>query len=130
MNEHRRTSGVWSGVAAAVLAIFCSAAPAWAGEEFTPPKPLPACTAQPAYPDSERRAGIEGTVLLRVEVKVDGTVGAVTAEQEVAGHPAFTTAATAAVSKWCFEPARANGKVVAASVAIPVRFALSKKKSS
>ena len=51
---------------------------------------------------------------MQVEVNVDGTVGAV----------------IAAIARCCFEPARANGKSGAASVAIPVRLALSKKKPS
>ena len=82
----------------------------------------------PVYPEPERKAGIQGTVLLNVEIKADGTVGKVSAKQEVEGHPAFTSSAIAAVVKWRFEPAREGDKAVAVQVVIPIRFALDEKK--
>jgi protein TonB len=97
-------------------------------DELTLPKLIQSCRVLPVYPEQEKVAGIQGTVLLGVEVKADGTVASVKPQQEVKDHPAFTASAAAAVAKWCFEPARKDGRAVACTVAIPVRFALEEKK--
>jgi hypothetical protein len=47
-----------------------------------------------------------------------------TVDQPVEGHPAFSDAAIAAVRQWRFEPARLDGRPVAITVVVPVRFAL------
>lgn len=99
-------------------------------DELTLPKLIQSCRVLPVYPEPEKVAGIQGTVLLGVEVKADGTVASIKAEQEVKDHPAFTASATAAVGKWCFEPARKDGRAVACTVVIPVRFALDEKKEA
>lgn len=94
----------------------------------TMPKLIPSCMVQPVYPEQEKKAGIVGMVHLNVEVKADGTVGSIKAQQEVKDHPAFTASAVAAAGKWCFEPAQKDGQAVACTVMIPVRFALEEKK--
>jgi periplasmic protein TonB len=97
-------------------------------EELTLPKLIQSCRVLPVYPEQEKVAGTEGTVLLGVEVKADGTIANVKAEQEIKDHPAFTASAITAVGKWCFEPARKDGRAVACTVTIPVRFVLDEKK--
>jgi protein TonB len=122
-----------SRIALFVLSILALAATlpapeaAAGGEEFVPPRPISSCLIQPSYPEAERTQGIEGTVILKVDVLPDGTVGTVTSQEEVAGHPAFTDAAIAAIGKWCFEPARKDGQAVECTIAIPVRFKLGEK---
>jgi TonB family protein len=98
-----------------------------AADEPTAPKPLASCMTQPSYPEQELKAGVEGTVYLNVEILASGKIGKITSKQEVERHPAFTASATAAIAKWCFEPAMLNGKPVDISVVIPVRFKLDKK---
>lgn len=99
-------------------------------EEFTPPRPIESCRVLPKYPEAELRAGVEGTVLLSTEVKSDGKVGSVEVKQGVEGHPAFATAALAAVRQWCFEPARKNGEAIPVTIVVPVRFQLEAKVKS
>lgn len=100
---------------------------AMASDDPTPPKPLASCMTQPSYPAAELKAGVEGTVYLSVEVLASGKVGKITPKEEVKDHPAFTASATAAIAKWCFEPAMLDGKPVDISVVIPVKFKLDKK---
>jgi protein TonB len=78
---------------------------------------------RPSYPASARRLGIQGTSLLRVFVAADGRVGDIVV-QESAGHPDLDQAATAAVRRWRFEPARRGAEAVAIWVLLPVEFHL------
>ena len=78
---------------------------------------------RPTYPESARRAGIEGTSLLRFEVTEGGMVSKITVERS-AGHEELDRAAIAAVQKWRFEPARRGPQAVAVWVTLPVRFEL------
>jgi protein TonB len=78
---------------------------------------------KPTYPESARRAGIEGTSLLRFEITEGGMVSKITVEKS-AGHEELDRAAMAAVQKWRFEPARRGAQAVAVWVTLPVRFEL------
>jgi protein TonB len=78
----------------------------------------------PIYPTEERENRVQGTVVLSVDVSAEGTVTNVQVDKPVAGHPAFSGAAIAAVRQWRFEPARSNGQPVAVTISVPVRFAL------
>lgn len=78
---------------------------------------------RPIYPPAARRAGAEGTTLLRVHVLTDGRIGEVQVERS-AGHIALDQAAADAVRKWHFEPARSGSGTVAIWVLIPVEFRL------
>jgi TonB family protein len=122
------TAGLILAAAAAFLPLPLGGGNACAGDEIMPPKPIQSCMVQPVYPEQEKKAGTVGTVLLSVEVKADGTVGEIRAEQEIVGHPAFTASAVAAVGKWCFEPALKDGSAVVCTVTIPVRYVLDEKK--
>lgn len=109
-------------LAMVLLGAIAAAAPAAPAD--SPAQLIPASAAQPAYPDAERKAGVEGAVLLACTIGADGAVTKLVPEQEVAGHPAFTEAAIAAVRQWRFEAAREGGKAVACTVKIPVKFKL------
>ena len=78
---------------------------------------------KPSYPMSARRAGVEGTTLLGVFVGRDGRVVDVVVKQS-AGHPDLDRAATDAVRRWHFEPARRGVDAVAMWVELPVEFHL------
>jgi len=78
---------------------------------------------KPAYPESARRAGIEGTSMLKFEITESGTVSKITVEKS-SGHEGLDRAAIAAVQRWRFEPARRGAQAVAVWVTLPVRFEL------
>jgi protein TonB len=78
---------------------------------------------RPSYPATPRRLGIQGTVLLRVHVLADGRIGDVLVEKS-AGHPELDDAATDAVKRWRFDPARRGSDAVAMWVLLPVEFKL------
>ena len=78
---------------------------------------------QPRYPESARRRGIEGTVLLRMRITEQGRVEDVRVERS-AGHAELDQSAIDAVRRWRFEPARRNGVPVAEPVQLPVVFKL------
>jgi len=78
---------------------------------------------RPSYPAAPRRLGIQGTTMLRVQVLADGRIGDVLVE-ESAGHPELDAAATDAVRRWRFDPARRGMEAVAMWVRLPVEFRL------
>jgi TonB family protein len=75
---------------------------------------------EPQYPLAARRAGIGGEVVLQVVVERDGTVGGVFPVKE--GPLGLTEAATDAVRRWVYEPARLEGKPIAVLKTVRVRF--------
>jgi protein TonB len=81
----------------------------------------------PEYPASALRAGVEGRVVLRVELTRDGRVAAATV-QASSGHESLDEAALAAVRRWRFEPVNesAGRSASARIVAVPVRFEIEK----
>lgn len=84
-------------------------------------------TPQPQYPDSARREGKEGRVLLRVLVDEEGRTKAIEVNQS-SGHDMLDRAATEAIKKWRFVPARAGGKPIETWVKVPIEFQLSNAK--
>ena len=78
---------------------------------------------RPSYPASAKRLEVQGTTLLRVHVLENGRVGDVSVDQS-AGHPDLDRAATEAVRRWRFEPARRGNEAIAMWVRIPVEFRL------
>lgn len=75
---------------------------------------------EPQYPPAARRAGVGGEVVLQVVVERDGTIGAVFAVRE--GPLGLTEAATDAVRRWVYEPARLDGRPIAVFKTVRVRF--------
>lgn len=84
-------------------------------------------TPQPLYPDSARREGKEGRVLLRVLVDEEGRTKAIEINTS-SGYDLLDRAATEALKKWRFIPARAGGKPIETWVKVPIEFQLSNAK--
>ena len=83
----------------------------------------------PRYPAAARRRGIEGEVLVRVAVGLDGRAERVEVLRS-SGSGLLDEAAVEALERWRFEPARAAGQPVAATVDIPVTFRLTDPEGS
>jgi len=77
----------------------------------------------PPYPAASRRAGEQGTVLLRVLVKRDGLPGRVELEQS-SGSAHLDAAARDAVRGWRFRPAQRGTDAIESWVVVPVVFRL------
>lgn len=78
---------------------------------------------RPSYPTTARRLGAQGTTVLRVFVADDGRVTEIVV-QESAGHADLDRAASDAVARWRFEPARRGAQPVGMWVLLPVQFQL------
>ena len=78
---------------------------------------------RPAYPPMARRLGIEGLVVLRVQVSAKGLPEQVVVTQ-TSGQTVLAEAALRAVQGWSFVPARRGDKPIAHEVDVPVRFQL------
>ena len=78
---------------------------------------------RPQYPDSARREGKEGRVLLRVLVDEEGRSKSVEVNQS-SGSVALDRAATEAIKYWRFLPARKGDKPVESWVKVPIDFRL------
>src|SRR5215510_905412 len=79
---------------------------------------------RPVYPESARRAGIQGTTLLRIHIERDGRVSDVTVQRS-AGDQSLDQAASDAVRRWRFEPALNPAGPVAMWAVVPVEFRIS-----
>lgn len=78
----------------------------------------------PPYPRDALRAGIEGRVLLRVLVDVDGRPLEVGVERS-SGHRSLDREAVRQVKqRWCFQPAMRDGQAVQAWGLVPIDFGL------
>lgn len=96
-----------------------------------PPKFLPDRLAAPLlkqnpppdYPNSARRRGYQGSVVLKVLVGADGRVAAAQIDQ-TCGYAILDRTALAAVRDWKFDPGIKDGKKVKMWVKVPVRFEL------
>lgn len=75
----------------------------------------------PVYPYAARQKNLEGVVVVRFLVDVEGRV---TKASVVEANPAqvFEQAALEAVSKWRFQPAQLDGERVATWMSVPIRF--------
>jgi len=78
----------------------------------------------PGYPENMRRAAVEGTTVILVAVRADGSVGEVRLRQS-AGHADLDAAAVDAVKRWRFRPAQRRGLPVEfCCIEIPIVFRL------
>lgn len=84
-----------------------------------PPKPKSAI--RPKYPKEAKEMGIVGTVIIQAFVNEEGKV---TETLILAGYPdtGLDDAATEAIKKTQFKPAKARGKPVGVWISIPVNF--------
>jgi len=78
---------------------------------------------KPAYPGLAQRRGMQGVVLLLVEVSAKGYPTAVKVKK-TSGFMLLDKAALKAVRSWRFAPAKRGSLPVAASVEVPIRFTL------
>ena len=86
--------------------------------------PTPLRDVQPDYPDKARALSIEGTVMVDMWLRKDGTVSVVQIYKSA--HPLLDTAAAKAAIKSSFTPAKgADGAPVNVWVRRPFRFSLS-----
>jgi len=79
--------------------------------------------ARPAYPERLQQLGVEGTVLLRAVISVEGTL----LNLEVANtdvNPDLAQAALEAVRQWRYQPTLLNGQPVEVVTTITVEFRL------
>jgi protein TonB len=117
-----------------------SAAPTVAAAPPTPPAPpappsppvktgvsisasYAATNRRPDYPTLSKRYDEQGTVMLQVLVKADGTAGEVKLKSS-SGHPLLDKAAMSAVQSWRFNPATSDGKPIAEWYLVPIPFTL------
>lgn len=80
---------------------------------------------KPVYPTSARRRGMQGVVLLSVEVNIKGYVENIDILRS-SGFRILDVAALNSVKKWKFIPAHQGSRVVASIVQVPIRFVLNK----
>ena len=78
---------------------------------------------KPAYPPIALRRGMQGLVLLTVEVSKKGTPLAVRIKKS-SGFVLLDKSALKAVRRWRFAPATRGGLPVSATVDVPIRFSL------
>ena len=90
-----------------------------------PPRPISglSANAKPAYPAEARRLGMQGRVVLRVDVSAAGLPLGVSVAAS-SGHEVLDRAARAAVERWRFNPATQAGVPVAGTADVPVQFRL------
>jgi len=77
----------------------------------------------PLYPQLSRKKKEQGTVLLLIFVKVDGTVGEIKLKTS-SGFTRLDQAAKQAVKRWQFQPALKDGKPIDFWYELPLKFRL------
>ncbi|ACB73371.1 TonB family protein [Opitutus terrae] len=88
--------------------------------------PQIARTVPPVYPYEMRRAGIVGSVLVRMIVDANGNVR--DAFPAKSSRPEFESAAVEAVKQWTFDPGVKGGRVVNTVMEQPITFSLNDEK--
>lgn len=79
----------------------------------------------PYYPIDALRSGIEGRVVLRVQINTSGRADKIEVETS-SGFVSFDQSAIDAVRDWRFAPAKRQGLAVLHEVLIPVRFRITR----
>ncbi len=77
----------------------------------------------PSYPHMARRMGLQGKVVLNVEVLANGSCGQINVAQS-SGHAALDNNALSAVKTWHFIPATQAGKAINKWHQVPIIFSL------
>jgi periplasmic protein TonB len=80
----------------------------------------------PSYPMVARRMGLQGRVVLNVEVLAGGMCGEINI-QKSSGYAMLDNAALQTVKSWRFMPARQGGHAVDKWFMIPIQFSLKDK---
>ncbi len=76
---------------------------------------------QPEYPAAALQRRIEGRVVLRVQVALEGHVASAVVMRS-SGHAILDEAARRCVLEWRFEPMKQSRRAVATEIAIPISF--------
>lgn len=79
----------------------------------------------PIYPEQARREGLEGKVIVKLEVLTTGLVGTISIDRS-SGYALLDDAAVEAVRQWRFVPAKntASGLSIRCSTTVPLVFRL------
>jgi protein TonB len=80
-----------------------------------------AANRKPEYPKMSLRLGEQGTVVLTVMVKSDGSASDVEVKSS-SGFARLDRAAAEAVKTWRFNPATVDGKAIDKSYEVPITF--------
>lgn len=97
---------------------------AWAAQPHTPATAADAALpslAPPRYPKAAADQQLGGQVILRVDVRADGSVSDVVVESSTPAG-VFDAVSVEAARKWRFRPAFKQGKPVTSRVRVPVTF--------
>ncbi len=78
----------------------------------------------PKYPKGALTRHVEGTVMLRVVVGIDGRPLEVTVSQSSGNRELDEAARSQILKRWSFRPAMKNGQAVQAIGLVPVAFTL------
>jgi protein TonB len=97
------------------------------GEEILTPggdvrPPVVLDRVEPDYPESARRARLQGTVILEATITTSGEVQQVRVLKSV--NPLLDEAAVRAVRVWRYRPATLNGRAVPVYLTVTVRFGI------
>jgi TonB family protein len=76
---------------------------------------------EPDYPEEARQKHIQGSVVLEVRTRLDGTIEEV---KLISGQPLLAEAAIAAVKQWQFKPRMLQGQPVEMHTTITLNFSL------
>jgi protein TonB len=85
------------------------------------PQPIADQSPPPTYPPAALRNGVEGSVVVRVDVDATGYPMNITIIQR-SGSRDLDRAASDAVRRWRFQPAQSNGIAVPGSIEVPFDF--------
>jgi protein TonB len=89
------------------------------------PAPVVIRNKPPFYPETARRSGWEGRVIVRVEVSAEGVPTSVTLAKS-SGYGVLDQAALRSVKGWRFQPRSMGGIAMAGVVDVPVSFSLNR----
>jgi protein TonB len=78
----------------------------------------------PIYPEEAKRAGIQGTVVLKAEISKEGRIADL---QVISGPEELAPAAIGAVQQWRYRPYLLMGNPMAVETTIQVNFVLSRR---
>ena len=82
---------------------------------------------QPVYPESERQAGHEGIVLLRVAIDSEGQVSRAVVERSSGYSGLDEKALQTVMAAWKFRPAELNHEKISSEIFVPIHFTLNPK---
>ncbi|MDH7499205.1 MAG: energy transducer TonB [candidate division NC10 bacterium] len=89
-------------------------------------KPVLVQEVKPEYPMGARKAGVQGTTLLKIQVLPSGSVGEIQLLQS-SGESSLDEAAQKAVKQWKFKPGMSGSKPITVWMTLPVKFELIKE---